>query len=413
MIVNCKNISNLPYANQLKLLSGASGLNRVIEGIHVFEEPKWIEFIRENYLVITVGFVLKNNSRSWINYIESLYSHNAAALVIAVGGIIKEVPKELINLCEDYGFPIYELPINIRISDVSQSIYYSIFRANNMRNISEKFFLNLLYSNSKINTHKLQTAISFGYNTRSTYYCMVLEVTPVYNTKQEASGNLQAFEYEYEDIYEDNFLKDTENDIYSFMYRQNINILLASQNESLILLIPMERNNNIKLLTHELYEHIKLNNQVHKMCVGYPCKDIKAIKNSFEKIQYLLDTTPFPENYPIVYYTDLDIEALFYDVKDIKTLENLLEHSIGALISYKKNKDMNLLITLRTYIDQNCNIIKTASLLFIHINTLRYRLKKIECILGCDLRESKVVFNIRVALYIKDYLDKLTVKQEE
>jgi DNA-binding PucR family transcriptional regulator len=62
-----------------------------------------------------------------------------------------------------------------------------------------------------------------------------------------------------------------------------------------------------------------------------------------------------------------------------------------------------LLSTLIVYLDQNQNIKKTADALHIHINTLTYRLKRIEEILLTDLNDGQQLFNIHLASNMYQY----------
>jgi len=48
----------------------------------------------------------------------------------------------------------------------------------------------------------------------------------------------------------------------------------------------------------------------------------------------------------------------------------------------------SLLDTLRTYLECNCNLLRTAERLYVHKNTLLYRLNHIKSILRCDLNDA-------------------------
>ena len=57
-----------------------------------------------------------------------------------------------------------------------------------------------------------------------------------------------------------------------------------------------------------------------------------------------------------------------------------------------------------THLECGASITKTAQSLFIHENTLRYRLKKIEKVSGLDLKDSKNCFKLALALHILPFL---------
>ncbi|MCP6559167.1 helix-turn-helix domain-containing protein, partial [Klebsiella pneumoniae] len=58
--------------------------------------------------------------------------------------------------------------------------------------------------------------------------------------------------------------------------------------------------------------------------------------------------------------------------------------------------------TLKMYMDYQCDITKTAKKMFIHRNTVKYRIKNCEEILGCTVEDPFNSLNIRLALYASE-----------
>lgn len=103
----------------------------------------------------------------------------------------------------------------------------------------------------------------------------------------------------------------------------------------------------------------------------------------------------------IMLYEDLGIYSLLYDLNEadvFRTFYNSVFHSIWK---YDKENDGNLFKTLECYFKNNCDKEKTAEELFIHENTIRYRIKQIEEIMGCDLRDVNTITDIVTALKVR------------
>lgn len=66
-----------------------------------------------------------------------------------------------------------------------------------------------------------------------------------------------------------------------------------------------------------------------------------------------------------------------------------------------------LLDTLRCYFDANLNINETAERLFLHINTLRYRLKRVEELTNTSFQKAYDRTNLYIALKVYDVLGRL------
>ena len=75
---------------------------------------------------------------------------------------------------------------------------------------------------------------------------------------------------------------------------------------------------------------------------------------------------------------------------------------------FKKNHidalDQETLFTINKFFENNLNVSETARKLFVHRNTLVYRLEKIKKLTGLDLREFDDAITFKVALMVKKYL---------
>jgi carbohydrate diacid regulator len=74
------------------------------------------------------------------------------------------------------------------------------------------------------------------------------------------------------------------------------------------------------------------------------------------------------------------------------------ENQIGVLI------DQETLATINTFFDNNLNVSETARQLFVHRNTLVYRMEKLEKVTGLDIRTFEDAMTFRIALMVSDYM---------
>lgn len=81
-------------------------------------------------------------------------------------------------------------------------------------------------------------------------------------------------------------------------------------------------------------------------------------------------------------------------------LQEFVQRVIGKLIAYDLEMETDLLKTIEVYINQQCHITNCAKALYIHENTLRNRLKRIEQLVGLDLKRVDHLMNIYIALQI-------------
>ncbi|MGN7388727.1 PucR family transcriptional regulator [Sporosarcina sp. SAFN-015] len=103
----------------------------------------------------------------------------------------------------------------------------------------------------------------------------------------------------------------------------------------------------------------------------------------------------------------------FYKMKELEDLLNtipkkdvkaLYENTLKSLAYPKTKENQELIKTIQVYLDSQCEISETSRRLYIHRNTVKYRIEKAEEILNCSFRDPAHSLRIRVALLIGSIL---------
>lgn len=79
-----------------------------------------------------------------------------------------------------------------------------------------------------------------------------------------------------------------------------------------------------------------------------------------------------------IHYEDFKVINLIREIKDINLLKEYVNEKIGKVIEYDNNHDLSLMNTLKGVIKTNFNLQKTSKNMYIHYNTLRYRMEKLK-----------------------------------
>ena len=142
--------------------------------------------------------------------------------------------------------------------------------------------------------------------------------------------------------------------------------------------------------------------------VGSVCENIRDLARSYKESQIALEVgRVFESDKQIVNYETLGIGRLIYQLPttlcELFLDEVFKKESLDAL-------DQETILTIQKFFKHNLNVSETARELFVHRNTLVYRLDKIEKITGLDLREFDQSVTFKVAMMVKKYLESNTVK---
>ena len=130
--------------------------------------------------------------------------------------------------------------------------------------------------------------------------------------------------------------------------------------------------------------------------------NIKDLARAYKEAQIALDVGKVFENEKsVVSYENLGIGRLIYQLPT--TLCEMFLQEVfkkGSLESL----DRETLMTIQCFFENNLNVSETSRKLFVHRNTLVYRLEKIRKLTGLDLREFEHAITFKVALMVKKYL---------
>ncbi len=140
--------------------------------------------------------------------------------------------------------------------------------------------------------------------------------------------------------------------------------------------------------------------------IGTPAPNIRDLASSFKEAQIALEVGKvFDTERSIVNYENLGIARLIYQLPttlcEMFLKEVFKQGSIESL-------DQETLFTIQSFFENNLNVSETSRGLFVHRNTLVYRLEKIRKITGLDLRKFDDAIVFKVALMVKKYLRSAT-----
>ncbi len=102
------------------------------------------------------------------------------------------------------------------------------------------------------------------------------------------------------------------------------------------------------------------------------------------------------------WFSDSRIELFFSNAALDVGKSHFCNPAILKMRDYDRQKDAQLEQTLRAFLENGCSMERTSQALFIHRNTLRYRIKRIEEICGLDLEDRSTQFDLWFSLRALD-----------
>ncbi|MEN0644700.1 PucR family transcriptional regulator ligand-binding domain-containing protein [Alkalicoccobacillus gibsonii] len=265
------------------------------------------------------------------------------------------------------------------------------------RRIRNEFFSSFLdqtYSSTKEMENR---ASEFGLPVEQEYICTVGELDPLHDMWSD-----QSHHKEMDQLYD--FL---ENELQSLA----VPCYLFTKGEQLILLLSVnDLIEDTQAFCESFLELLQLRlSRFYEMTVSFGvshvCSSFFAVHQGFEEAQKaLFQHSGWRQPSSIHFFQSTDISGLLRMIPE-KELISYYHQTYKQLRLDHLDEDQTLLQTLFMYMECQCQISETAKQLFVHRNTVVYRLEKCEELLQTSLKDPEFTLQVRTAMRIKQLIE--------
>jgi len=403
MMVTCGNMLNLPFLEKMKVVAGEKGLNRIIQWVHVMEYPEYSKWLNGGELILFSGVAIENKKDRFINFVKDINSKNVSGLAVNIGPYIKRTPEEVRKLADLLEFPIFEFPFEVKFIDVSQSICKAIFMNKLEQQSRENFMKDIILRGSTFTQDILDRAISYGYNPNENYYSFIISLDnlnelTIKNGVHDSEKMIQ-------------IKQQVEQIAMNVLSKKGKKSVQVNEDCSIILMVPDYNNGTCKNSIEEIGEEIikNINAAISELIVNIgiggvwnELEDFKRSVSDARKVLSLLKSNGIKND--VKSYENIGIYKLFFQIDKQSEMKKFYLNALKSLMEYDSKNSTELVETLEAYIQEGGNLNRTSEKLFIHKNTLKYRIKRIEDISKCDLKDVNELFNFYISFKIEKFL---------
>lgn len=124
MGITVRDLLNVEYFRNFRVIAGQSGLNREIQGVTVADAPDGYRWKTEKEICFTSGYVFANNP----DFITGIFQGDTqmSALVIKRGRYLEDVPEYIVQLCNEKEVPLITMPYGIPWMEVINQVYVAV-----------------------------------------------------------------------------------------------------------------------------------------------------------------------------------------------------------------------------------------------------------------------------------------------
>ena len=383
----------------LRLIAGGAGVTREFNWVHLVEDIGNAGFLRGGELVITTG--LASLQQDWLrDFIRALIRHQAAALILNTGKYIfeREIPAEVLALCEAQDFPLFVMPWQTHISDIMQEACSSLMAAAQENARREQLLAALLQRPQAQMREEWRHATMLA--SGAVIYLTSAQLRALRELEQQGGlplpYTLTVFalapgrKSRVERVAMDRLLAS---------WRRTLNAdgapyELFPLDDRLLLLraagaAPLPKTMRQPPVT------AAGESRAHAELAALPLAQREADG------ALLFSQAKRTENHsPLWRFDELGIYQLLLSHGDATLLRSFADARLGPLRAYDAAHHTALAETLRAYLLTGGSPAKTAARTFTHRNTIGYRLQKIKELTGCELQteEERLPFLLAYAI---------------
>ena len=335
--------------------------------IHIIDDPEFFYVLKGKELVINSG--LNNSNDSYrLKFVESLCD-KASGLIMSTQE--DRMPsQELIAYCNEHRFPLIHIGWTTSFAEMLHAGYERLINGEREEGSREDAFAGAIYEFEKDNSYVRSfesdeflngseyTVACIGYDKRNTELINAERLKHIVNHLDERT------------------------------------VVLKERGRIIVLAIDADARQLGKRLGMLVESYSGLS-----VGIGSTVTNVRNIHASYGRANVAYRMLGTLESNPLR-YDDLGIYRILNDVKDRTVNTEFAENILGRLINYDEIHKTDYMYVLSKLLENDCNATRTAEVLFIHRNTMKYKIKAIKEILGCDIFETYNRSKIVLAMYI-------------
>ena len=371
--------------DEVVLVAGETGLSRQVCRVHVVEKASFAAFLEGHEIIFVTGVAMTQPSEL-LDIVKGCFQAGIAAVVVNLGGYIKALPPEVSDYCNQVSLPLFTVPWHIHIESLMQKVFQMVADTEADRKALETAVLNAIQfpERQELYVNALRNQ-GFAPDWR---YCVALAQVGELSTPQQLLAAAQ------------NYLEDQGLRAIPMLLGTTLVVLFANY--------PSEEvEEKMRGLCTALQTDLSLK-ELPLFTVGRCTKSVRCIQKSYalaDKILALQLRGQLPAE--LHAYNNLGIYKIVIGLENQDVLTEIHEEYLAPLQAYDRACGTDYVEFVRNYLKYDGQVHEISQKMFIHRNTVHYKIRKVEEILDCDLQRTDTKMYLLIAIIS----DQLQVKQ--
>ena len=368
----------------LKLLAGQEGCSNAISWVHMIEDTTIIQQLWGKELVVTTGHGFQSEEELFM-LIKYLIKYNSVGLIINIGKYIFEIPSAIIDYCNEQEFPLLTIPWEVHLADLIKDFCMRCLYSEKEDRELSKLFQEILTNNQIVEEARPQLMSAFDVD--GNFQVVLISV--------EGSDNFNAIERR-KIAFQIELCFEKIDSSYAFFWYDGYFVLIVNNLKA----------DELKVIIDKMHKRAKkrIDDKRVYLGIGSQMKDLGQVYLSYKRAKAaILMAMQF--ELPIVFFEDMGVYQILFSIEDKQILIEMYHRLLQPLIDYDQKHHGELEKTLFYYLIYGESQITMAKNLYMHRNTINYRMNKIKKLLNCQLDTFEEKVPYMLSYYIKKVLE--------
>ncbi len=365
----------------LELITGTECLDVNVGTVTVMEVPDVIQWLRGEDFLITSLYAIGDDEEKQCRLLYDLLETRSACLAIKTGKYAHRICDKMIDIANKNHFPLLRIPYEMTYIDIIMDAMNVIMTESNRKEMLGKYISDIIFHPSPNEGLLQEEGRLLKVDIEKDFFqSLILE----FDTDEMQEGNVfRMIRFAVDRLA--NFTESLSEELFcgSFKMEKGMFFLLYSREEEVL----------EQYLPFVLTEMRVILDSLSIPCdwkvgIGTIRKNVAGIRCSYEEAVQAMELGRIMEPMKKTYQ--------FRDLELYSSLREILQHKQESLFSsiLGKLKNQELVDTLIIYFECNGNMDETASRMYTHKNTIKYRLNKIKELTGLDVKNQEDNFKL-------------------
>ncbi len=387
MPITCHDILLLKSFSKISLLAGSQGLHRTISWPYSAQTADISPWVHGDELVFITGFIHDNTMLQAL-FDECIQKQVAGLIILLSDEYITHIPESLLEQANRLDFPLFSMPYELKLLEVTKEISDLIIR-DKLKCEQEKDTLNTwLFSEQPDFLASLPSNLPSQISIDD--FCFAAALCISENFAEETAK-----------------VEELQRHLHSLFISASLKVYFTTHERHIICMVFINTKDKtqaamscVEQVTNTLRQTYANSHLTLGLGQLQPIRDMRT---SYAEAKMAVDVALRITDMETARYQHLGIYYLLNQSNNLDEMSSYYNEYLEPVLTYDTQNNATLLVTLHAYLQCNGNVAKTAQKIFVHRNTLLYRLNQIRELTGMDLDDAMTRMHYLTAILVREY----------